>query len=102
MNFNKDKKLATTASPSCLVGYALNAKKLRKSDNNNHAKKIWSGGGLADILTEEIEDGVAFKSFDFDLPLEEQVSEAWTKDLILTFSFVHLSQTVALLPCHPS
>lgn len=58
----------------CHVAYALNAKKLRKSVNqNNLQKKIWSGGGLADILTDEIEEGVSFKSFDFDLPLEEQV-----------------------------
>jgi hypothetical protein len=82
MNFNKDYEttpvsIATNTNPCCcLVGYALNAKKLRKSENANgdHKKKIWSGGGLADILTEEIEDGVAFKSFDFDLPLEEQVN----------------------------
>ena len=35
------------------VGYALNAKKLRKSSNadeKNPTKKEWHGGGLADIL----------------------------------------------------
>lgn len=59
----------------CVVGYALNAKKLRKSDRpilSQNKKNIWSGGGLSDILTDEIEEGVSFKAFDFELPLEQQ------------------------------
>jgi hypothetical protein len=36
----------------CTVGYALNAKKLRQSDNPGGIDQQWKGGGLADIVNQ--------------------------------------------------
>lgn len=61
----------------CRVGYALNAKKMRKSHaspSNKSNEKLWSGGGLADILTDEVEEGVSFEPFDFDHSYDEQAT----------------------------
>ncbi len=58
----------------CHVGYALNPKKMRKSSSSGLSnQKSWTGGGLADILTDEIEDEVQFSAFDFERPLYQQV-----------------------------
>ena len=85
----------------CRVGYALNAKKLRKGDDSDKQKSknvhslreslfgnypghqgktrstetsIWRGGGLADIISagEEIE-GVQFIPWDYEIPVHQQV-----------------------------
>ena len=76
----------------CHVGYALNPKKLRKSDDCVVSYSVptssatckpkldrWSGGGLADIL--HVHDGsgqavnneITFIAWDWEIPLEEQV-----------------------------
>lgn len=39
-----------TSPPRLIVGYALNAKKLRKSESISSNNGPWNGGGLADIL----------------------------------------------------
>ena len=85
----------------CRVGYALNAKKLRKGEDGNKPKSknvhslgeiflgtdpgqecknrtetnIWRGGGLADIISdgEEIE-GVQFIPWDYEVPVHQQVT----------------------------
>ena len=64
----------------CRVGYALNPKKLRKSGINSsdvniyaNGNKKWKGGGLADILLHQIQDGVSFDAYNFDIPVEEEV-----------------------------
>ena len=90
-----------TASTICRVGYALNAKKLRKGEDSDKLKSknvhssgeiflskypgqeckyrtempsIWRGGGLADIISdgEEIE-GVQFIPWDYEVPVHQQV-----------------------------
>ena len=65
----------------CKVGYALNPKKMRKSgtdpsDDNmlcTNGTKKWKGGGLADILQHQIQDGVSFDAYNFDIPVEDEV-----------------------------
>ena len=86
---------------SCIVGYALNKKKLRKSgaavsdatDNDinkgvdrdstqtnshlsspqsQHQHLQWRGGGLADLLSDKYDTRVRFQPIDFDMPMEEQ------------------------------
>lgn len=64
----------------CNVGYALNQKKLRKSEgieavsaDGNNSVPLWKGGGLADIifgftLNGEPIDDVKFIPFDFNSP----------------------------------
>jgi len=85
----------------CRVGYALNAKKLRKGDDSGKdatskvvsaghstpsssgaaegaaSTKIWRGGGLADIISDGVEiDGVQFIPWDYEIPVHEQVGWA--------------------------
>jgi hypothetical protein len=62
----------------CNVGYALNPKKLRKSEvANNGVKSEWAGGGLADILQiQHCESGsecqIVFTAWDPLIPPELQ------------------------------
>jgi hypothetical protein len=65
-------------SSVCRVAYALNPKKMRKStvaktEFCDSKSKAWTGGGLSDILTDEVEDGVQFDAFDFDAATCDQV-----------------------------
>lgn len=64
------------ADDVCRVGYALNPKKLRKSGvddtGNGNSRRKWKGGGLADILSDQIQEGVCFEPYNFDIPVEEQ------------------------------
>lgn len=87
------------SSKSCVVGYALNAKKLRKSshdfpttssgtteppNSNDSGKRVksehyWTGGGLADILESNDticgtpgSDAVTFVQLDHETPLASQ------------------------------
>lgn len=78
----------SSSTEVCRVAYALNAKKMRKSgasSNSNATSSVigselsistknrpWKGGGLADILTEEVLDNVSFEAFDFDKPIHQQ------------------------------
>ena len=73
----------------CHVGYALNKKKMRKSsfsmfntegsiESGYISSTIWRGGGLADILNDDLDkegerSGITFQPFEFDLPTGEQV-----------------------------
>eukprot|EP01041_Mallomonas_annulata_P008895 gene8895-18412_t len=77
----------TTCPEVCYVGYALNKKKMRRSQPsdalNSHDMSnrtdVWRGGGLADILTYQPNDiklsGIVFQRFDFDVPIEDQLTE---------------------------
>ena len=56
----------------CRVGYALNAKKMRRGGYDS-VHKGWKGGGLAEILEEPVEGGVSFQSINFDISAKEQV-----------------------------
>lgn len=64
----------------CIVGYALNAKKLRKSEvvSIPGVKNEWAGGGLADILQYSGEGSstdpvsIVFSQWNPDLPPESQ------------------------------
>ena len=69
-------------SSICRVAYALNPKKMRKSDADHSATKdgIWHGGGLADILQVDAGDGVQFIPFDFDKDVHEQVLLSYNYD----------------------
>ena len=64
----------------CQVGYALNAKKMRKSGGSTVSavkQQHWQGGGLADILVGSdagILDGVEFSPWDSELSVSQQVS----------------------------
>lgn len=59
----------TSQARICKVGYALNAKKMRKSfpesANIERVKRNWQGGGLSDIL-ETLHEGIAFAPFEYD------------------------------------
>ena len=84
----------------CRVGYALNAKKLRKGEDSDKEKSksvhslsdlflgkssgpackkrtetsIWRGGGLADIISDgEAIEGVQFIPWDYEVPIHQQV-----------------------------
>ncbi len=85
--------LAVPRGDVCKVGYALNAKKLRKSGAGSifqtHEKKslklgphaCWQGGGLSDILQfnvtgdgdSETCEGVQFLPWNWELPMDQQV-----------------------------
>ena len=67
-----------------IVGYALNAKKLRKSGydatphdsrSNGGKGEVWQGGGLADILgnIDAVVEGIQFMPWDPELPPSSQV-----------------------------
>jgi hypothetical protein len=63
----------------CLVGYALNAKKLRKSEGSSApgVKREWAGGGLADILQYSEVSGddsvsISFAAWNPDIPPQNQ------------------------------
>ena len=86
----------------CRVGYALNAKKLRKGEDSDKPKasknvhstsgsvlskypvqectkrtetSIWRGGGLADIISDgEAIEGVQFIPWDYEVPVHQQVT----------------------------
>ena len=49
LSFNQEQEM-DTSPPRLIVGYALNAKKLRKSESISSNNGPWNGGGLADIL----------------------------------------------------
>ena len=64
----------------CTVGYALNPKKMRKSgldltdcEASGKKNKKWKGGGLADILSDQSQEGVSFVPYDFEVSPEEEV-----------------------------
>ena len=86
-------------SSTCVVGYALNAKKLRKSshdgttnsgkggephktesvENRKPSEYNWKGGGLSDILESSlslsgnlVSDSVTFVQLDYEIPLTAQ------------------------------
>jgi hypothetical protein len=65
-------------SAVCHVGYALNPKKMRRSGVDNtesgNSRKKWKGGGLADILSDQVEEGVCFEPYNFDIPVEDEVN----------------------------
>lgn len=66
----------------CIVGYALNAKKLRKSESHPNvvssalSKDVWNGGGLADILNSTDSDhlNVHFEQWDNHKPNSMQTN----------------------------
>jgi hypothetical protein len=68
----------------CVVGYALNAKKMRKGESKpdkltSSASKVWKGGGLGDIVSEDYDNEnncyhVKFLAWDWKIPISEQVS----------------------------
>lgn len=82
--------MSSSSTPNlkiCKVGYALNPKKLRRSDSTTNPKSKpqfteWNGGGLADILEIQPDlssldtlteaDLVSFAPWDYDRPLESQ------------------------------
>ena len=100
----------------CRVGYALNAKKLRKGEDSDKPKtsknvhstsgsvlskypgqectkrtemSIWRGGGLADIISDgEAIEGVQFIPWDYEVPVHQQVSYS-----SIDFSF-HISSLI--------
>ena len=85
-NVNRKQKFGMDRNRSvCLVGYALNPKKMRKSqtsaaNTSSSASERWQGGGLADILNENSDrhngtsiDGVTFLAWDWTLPMHLQV-----------------------------
>jgi hypothetical protein len=85
------KELLTSSSSSglrvCKVGYALNPKKLRRSDSTTNPKlkpvlTEWNGGGLADILEVQPDlssletlmetDLVSFAPWEYERPIDSQ------------------------------
>jgi hypothetical protein len=89
--------MSTPSNDICIVGYALNKKKLRKSgtaavqpsslspntrEQNVQQQKephtdssfssVWKGGGLADLLNDKMDTSVRFVPVDFEKPLEQQ------------------------------
>ena len=72
---SRDQPFPSNRGDICLVGYALNSKKMRKSsrtpeDYQSNAcdkkkESIWRGGGLADVL-ESSHRGVVFEAFEYD------------------------------------
>lgn len=70
----------------CLVGYALNKKKMRRSDAPTSSPSSssvapsfswedransWRGGGLADLLYDTTDKSVCFQAFDFESDLDQ-------------------------------
>ena len=71
----------STSQPPCLVGYALNSKKLRPSEGKHDfvvaarpPAANWCGGGLADILDANSDGsgGVKFQLWDPAVPVAQQ------------------------------
>lgn len=84
--------LSENSNVICRVGYALNEKKMRKSGKSMihesetcySSRKDWHGGGLADILTDNVENGVLFQPFDFgskDQPFFHVIIHKLTEDI---------------------
>ena len=98
---NAISRFVPETSNICRVGYALNAKKLRKGEDsvkektkNVHSSSdlvlnkspgqeckkrtetsIWRGGGLADIISDGVEiEGVQFIPWDYEVPIHQQVT----------------------------
>jgi hypothetical protein len=71
----------------CRVGYALNAKKMRKSlpDSTSieNLKRHWQGGGLSDLL-ETPHEGIIFAPFEYDTAIKN--SEVWRTPISSTIT----------------
>jgi hypothetical protein len=98
-------------SGKCVVGYALNAKKLRKSskdatDPDSIAQPIikpWRGGGLADILENNIDcaDGVKFVQWDADVSAESQpIFDVIIHKLTEDVDRMHSSERIHAINCY--
>eukprot|EP01031_Cornospumella_fuschlensis_P047769 gene47769-58520_t len=111
----------------CRVGYALNAKKLRRAASvtdegsskeknsqttSKSSQNTWRGGGLADILELEPDSAspdelVQFIPYDFDTPVHEiphfhVIIHKLTEDIDNPASLSKLASLEAYLRIHPT